>query len=117
MHIAYRENDVLFVPLTEIHRISKYIGEENPTLTRLSGNEWRKTLERTTQDVERIARELLDIYANRRIAHGFSFLPFREQERLFKESFPYVHTPDQQTAITEILSDMESGEPMDRLLS
>jgi len=117
MHIAYRENDVLFVPLTEIHRISKYIGEENPTLTRLSGNEWRKTLERTTQDVERIARELLGIYANRRIAHGFSFLPFREQERLFKESFPYVHTPDQQTAITEILEDMELDEPMDRLLS
>lgn len=117
MLIEYRADDKLFVPLTEIHRVSKYIGAEEPILTRLSSNEWKKTLEKTNVDVEKIARELLDTYAKRRISEGFSFTRFPEQERLFVEDFPYKHTIDQQSAITEILSDMESNNPMDRLLS
>lgn len=117
MLIEYRSDDKLFVPLTEIHRVSKYIGNEEPVLTRLSGNEWKKTLEKTNQDVEKIARELLETYAKRRISVGFSFTRFPEQEALFQKDFPYKHTADQGTAISEILADMESSNPMDRLLS
>jgi transcription-repair coupling factor (superfamily II helicase) len=117
MLIEYRADDKLFVPLTEIHRVSKYIGNDAPVLTRLSGNEWKKTLEKTNEDVEKIARELLDTYAKRRISEGFSFTRFPEQEELFRKDFPYEHTIDQQTAISEILADMESSNPMDRLLS
>lgn len=117
MLIEYRADDKLFVPLTEIHRVSKYIGNEEPVLTRLSSNEWKKTLEKTNVDVEKIARELLETYAKRRISEGFSFTRFPEQESLFQKDFPYEHTIDQQTAISEILADMESGNPMDRLLS
>ncbi|MDD5377075.1 MAG: CarD family transcriptional regulator [Candidatus Gracilibacteria bacterium] len=117
MLIEYRADDRLFVPLTEIHRVSKYIGNEEPILTRLSGNEWKKTLEKTNSDVEKIARELLETYAKRRISEGFSFTRFPEQERRFQEDFPYEYTIDQQTAIAEILADMESSNPMDRLLS
>lgn len=117
MLIDYRSDDKLFVPLTEIHRVSKYIGNNEPVLTRLSGNEWKKTLEKTNQDVEKIARELLETYAKRRISEGFSFTRFPEQEKIFREDFPYEHTIDQQTAISEILADMESSNPMDRLLS
>ncbi len=117
MLIEYREDDRLFVPLTEIHRVSKYIGNEEPILTRLSGNEWKKTLEKTNVDVEKIARELLETYAKRRISEGFSFTAFPEQEAVFKQDFPYEHTIDLQSAIAEILADMESTNPMDRLLS
>lgn len=117
MLIEYRSDDKLFVPLTEIHRVSKYIGNDEPVLTRLSSNEWKKTLEKTNVDVEKIARELLETYAKRRISEGFSFTKFPEQERLFQKDFPYEHTIDQQTAISEILADMESSNPMDRLLS
>ncbi|MDD5197901.1 MAG: CarD family transcriptional regulator [Candidatus Gracilibacteria bacterium] len=117
MLIEYRADDKLFVPLTEIHRVSKYIGNEEPILTRLSSNEWKKTLEKTDADVEKIARELLEIYAKRCISEGFSFTRFPEQEELFRKDFPYEHTIDQQTAIAEILADMESSNPMDRLLS
>ncbi len=117
MLIEYRADDKLFVPLTEIHRVSKYIGNDEPILTRLSGNEWKKTLEKTNQDVEKIAHELLETYAKRRISEGFSFTSFPEQEKLFRTDFPYEHTIDQQTAISEILADMESTNPMDRLLS
>lgn len=117
MLIEYRSDDKLFVPLTEIHRVSKYIGNDEPILTRLSGNEWKKTLEKTNEDVEKIARELLETYAKRRISEGFSFTRFSEQEEIFRKDFPYAHTIDQQTAIAEILADMESSNPMDRLLS
>lgn len=117
MLIEYRADDKLFVPLTEIHRVSKYIGNEDPVLTRLSSNEWKKTLEKTNEDVEKIARELLETYAKRRISTGFSFAPFREKEEAFRKDFPYEYTIDQETAISEILSDMESNNPMDRLLS
>lgn len=117
MLIEYRSDDKLFVPLTEIHRVSKYIGSEDPVITRLSSNEWKKTLEKTDIDVEKIARELLETYAKRRISEGFSFTRFPEQEKLFREDFLYKHTVDQQSAIEEILSDMESYNPMDRLLS
>jgi transcription-repair coupling factor (superfamily II helicase) len=117
MLIEYRADDKLFVPLTEIHRVSKYIGNDEPILTRLSGNEWKKTLEKTNQDVEKIARELLETYAKRRISEGFSCTRFPEQEKLCRTDFPYIHTIDQQTAISEILADMESTNPMDRLLS
>lgn len=117
MSIEYRENDMLFVPLAEIHRVSKYIGDESPKLTRLSTNEWKKTVEKANEDVEKIARELLDIYARRQVARGYPFPAFPDLERKFREAFQYKHTPDQKTAIEEIFEDMERSEPMDRLLS
>lgn len=97
--------------------MSKYIGNDEPVLTRLSGNEWKKTLEKTNEDVEKIARELLETYAKRRISEGFSFKKFPKEEESFRKHFPYEHTVDQQSAISEILADMESTNPMDRLLS
>ncbi|MCK9273004.1 DEAD/DEAH box helicase [Candidatus Gracilibacteria bacterium] len=116
IEIEYRENDKLFVPISELHRISKYIGNENPALTRLSSAEWQKIMKNTEVEVERIATELLEIYAKRNILKGFSFSEFSEKEKIFKDSFPYKHTFDQEVAIKEILSDMEKSKPTDRLL-
>jgi len=116
IEIEYRENDKLFVPISELHRISKYIWNENPVLTRLSSAEWQKIMKNTEVEVERIAHELLEIYAKRNILKWFSFSEFSEKEKIFKDSFPYKHTFDQEIAIKEILSDMEKSKPTDRLL-
>ena len=117
MEIEYAENDRLFLPLTELHRISKYIGNENPEVTKLSGKEWERILEKTDEEVEAIAEELLTISARRRLVHGFSFPSFRDEEEKFRTAFPYAHTPDQLRSIEEIFSDMEKETPMDRLLA
>ena len=117
VEIEYRENDKLFVPVSELHRLSKYIGDENPKLTRLDTTEWSKVMKNAEADAEKVAQELLEIYANRSLAKGYSFLPFPKEERTFRGAFQYVHTPDQEQAIEEILHDMAAIEPMDRLLS
>ena len=117
VEIEYRENDKLFVPISELHRLSKYVGKENPKLTRLDSIEWSRIMKGAEADVEKVAQELLDIYANRSLAKGFSFLPFPKEEHVFRQHFPYIHTPDQERAIAEILADMAAPEPMDRLLS
>lgn len=117
LQIEYAESDVLYVPLADLHRITKYIGEGDPQLHRLQGKEWKKTMEKTNEEVERIAQELLRAQAERKLAPGYAFLPLREEERKFREAFPYEHTRDQLSAIEDIFTDMEIAEPMDRLLS
>lgn len=116
IEIEYKENDKLFVPISELHRISKYIGNDNPTLTRLNSTEWQKVIKNTEVEVERIAHELLDIYAKRNILTWYAFTWFPEKEAIFKESFPYKYTLDQENSINEILLDMEKQKPLDRLL-
>ena len=97
--------------------MSRYVGDEHPRLTRLSTNEWKKVVKSVEADVERVAMELLDTYARRKISHGFAFLPFPGEETAFREAFPYTYTPDQWQSIGEVLADMAETEPMDRLLS
>ncbi|MDD2487548.1 MAG: CarD family transcriptional regulator [Candidatus Gracilibacteria bacterium] len=117
IEIEYRENDKLFVPIGELYRISKYIGSEDPKLTRLSSNEWNKIIKNTEIEVEKIAKELLEVYAKRSIAKGYSFIRFEKKEEEFRKGFPYIHTMDQEKSIVEILGDMEKSTPMDRLLT
>jgi len=114
--IEYAKNDKLFVPITELYRVTKYLGEENPKVHELGGSVWKKTLKDTEAEVLKTAEELLDIYARRKITPGFAFKKFRDEEARFRLSFPHTHTVDQSTAIEEIFSDMENPEPMDRLL-
>lgn len=116
IEISYRENDKLFVPISELHRISKYIWKEDPELTRLNSKEWQKIIKSTEEEVEKIAKELLEIYAKRNIVKWYSFVKFEEKEKIFRDSFPYTYTLDQETCIREILASMEKQEPMDRLL-
>ena len=116
IEIEYRENDKLFVPISELHRVSKYIWDENPKLTRLNTNEWQKILKNCEADVERIANELLWIYAERNLAEWFEFRSFPDKEKQFFESFKYNHTIDQRMCIQDVLADMEKVKPMDRLV-
>ena len=116
IEIEYLKNDKLFVPITEVGRVNKYVWEENPKLTPLSWNTWEKKMQKAKQEAEEIAEELIELYAQRKLQKAFSFKSYPEKEELFKNSFSYIHTPDQSQAIAEILDDMEKETPMDRLL-
>ncbi len=116
IEIEYKNNDKLFVPITEVWRVSKYIWEEDPELTWLNTKEWDKKMAHVNEDVERIAHELLETYAARIAQKWFKFERIKEKEREFQNSFPYIYTEDQARWIEEILSDMNSSKNMDRLL-
>lgn len=115
--LEYKWWDKLFVPITEVSRVSKYVWVDSPKLTWLSTKDWEKKLKKVSEDVEVIAWELLEIYAKRKLEIWHSFQAKREEEAKFFNSFEYNYTPDQYNVINEIYSDMESENPMDRLLS
>ena len=117
LEIHYAEGDKLFVPITEVFRVSKYLGDPQVELTRLSGKEWEKTIEKTNEELQRIAEDILATNAKRQLVSGHAFPSFPEQEALFREQFPYEYTNDQMQAIMDVYRDMEAPTPMDRLLS
>jgi transcription-repair coupling factor len=114
--IRYAGDDVLYVPVTELYRITKYLGEENPTLHKLGGATWKKTLNETEAEILKTAEELLEMYAKRKLARGYAFQKHAEAENAFRDAFTYSHTEDQKSAIEMIASYMEEPIPMDMLL-
>ncbi len=116
--IAYKDNDMLYVPIQQADRLTRYIGADStkPTLNRLGGSEWMLTKSRVSGAVAEVATELLDLYARRESVKGFSFSPDSDWQKELEASFPYIETPDQLEAIQEVKVDMESERPMDRLL-
>ncbi len=116
IQIDYKWEDKLFVPIDEVGRISKYVWVENPKLTSLSTIEWQRKLKKVREDVEKIASELLEIFAKRKMQVWHSFLKMEKEENEFLNSFDYVYTEDQLLAIKDIYKDMESKNPMDRLI-
>jgi transcription-repair coupling factor (superfamily II helicase) len=117
LELHYAELDKLFVPLTEIYRVSKYLGKPDVELTKLSGKEWERTMEKTTEEIEAIALDILETNARRSIAIGRSFAKFPDKELEFQKAFAHEYTHDQASAIEEIFVDMESEVAMDRLIS
>ncbi|RAL56475.1 hypothetical protein BLM37_03105 [Candidatus Gracilibacteria bacterium GN02-873] len=117
LELHYADNDKLFVPITEIFRISKYLGENDVTLTRLGGKEWEKTLTKTDEELQKIAENILETNARRQMVQGRAFGRFEEEEQIFRDNFPYEYTDDQLRGIFEVFADMEAETPMDRLLS
>jgi transcription-repair coupling factor (superfamily II helicase) len=117
LELHYAEWDKLFVPLTEIYRVSKYLGKPDVELTKLSGKEWEKTMNKTTEEIEAIALDILETNARRSLAKGRSFAKFSDKEKEFQDAFAYEYTRDQASAIEEVFVDMESELAMDRLIS
>lgn len=117
LELHYGEGDKIFVPITEIFRISKYLGDPNIELSRLGGKEWETTLEKTDEELRQIAENILEINAKRSLSTGVAYPSFPDEELAFRKAFKYEHTPNQATAIDEIFADMEKETPMDRLLS
>jgi transcription-repair coupling factor (superfamily II helicase) len=116
--INYKGGDQLFVPIHQADRLTRYIGPDNqkPSPTGLSSAEWSLAKQRVREAVERIARELLDLYAKRQSSIGHAFGNDTTWQKELEASFPYSETEDQVKAIAAIKMDMENGRPMDRLL-
>ncbi len=118
LHIRYAGEDKLYVPTDQVHLLQKYIGSEGdaPRLNKMGGSDWLKAKGKAEKAVADMAKELLEIYAQRKVASGFAFDPDTPWQKEFEDAFPYEETPDQLSAIVEIKSDMEKSQPMDRLL-
>jgi transcription-repair coupling factor (superfamily II helicase) len=118
LELEYAEGGVLYVPIDQIDRIGRYVGGENsqPTLSKLGTKNWERTKSRAKQSIEDMAEELLDLYATRSIRKGHSYPKDTTWQHEFEASFLYEETPDQWRAIEEVKRDMESEEPMDRLV-
>ncbi|MBE6796816.1 MAG: transcription-repair coupling factor [Ruminococcaceae bacterium] len=117
--INYAKTDVLYVPVTQLDLISKYVGAaENGSikLNRLGSNDWQKTRARVKRAVKDMAKQLTALYAKRQSIKGYAFSPDTELQNEFESKFPYVETEDQIQSIREIKRDMEREVPMDRLL-
>ncbi len=117
--IEYAGSDTLYVPVTQLDMVSRYIGgkdDEHIKLNKLGSSEWSKTRSRVKKAVRDMAAELIRLYAIREQAKGFSFDPDDEIMHDFEARFPYVETDDQLRSAEEIKRDMERDRPMDRLL-
>ncbi|AQP54799.1 transcription-repair coupling factor [Vagococcus penaei] len=118
MTIVYRNNDKLFIPVTQLDMIQKYVSSESktPKVNKLGGAEWIKTKNKVSAKVEDIADDLIKLYAEREAENGYAFSPDDDYQREFDDAFPYSETDDQLRSIQEIKRDMERERPMDRLL-
>ncbi len=117
--IDYAKGDVLYVPVTQLDMVAKYIGaQENSRvkLSRLGSGDWQKAKSRVKSSVKDIAKELIALYSARMKAKGYAFSRDNEWQRDFEAKFEYEETPDQLTCAREIKRDMERTAPMDRLL-
>jgi len=118
IQIEYAGGDRLYLPIERIEKVQKYAAAEGHSvrLDKMGGNGWEKTCHKARAVVEEMAQELLKIYARRQMEKAEPFSPPDEVFRQFEAAFPYEETPDQLAAIQEVLTDMQSQRPMDRLI-
>ncbi len=116
--LEYAGGDKLYVPVASLHLISRYSGAspENAPLHKLGGDQWHKIKRKATAKVRDVAAELLDIHARRAAKHGVAFEIDHHEYTAFAATFPFEETPDQQQAIEDVLHDMASTQPMDRVV-
>lgn len=118
LKVVYRGNAELLVPLEQFRLVRKFVSREGvvPKLNKLGSGEWEKTRQRLQENVENIAGKLLDLYAGRQTHIGYAFSKDTEESKKFENAFPHELTPDQKKAVEDIKKDMESSQPMDRLV-
>ncbi|MCL5671679.1 MAG: DEAD/DEAH box helicase, partial [Acidobacteria bacterium] len=119
MLLTYQDGARLYVPLERLDLVEKYrSGGEGikPRVDRLGGTAWQRTKKRVQRALRDMAQELLRLYAQRKMQGGIAFSPDSNWQKEFEDSFPFQETPDQLTALSDIKRDLESPEPMDRLL-
>jgi len=116
--LVYKDDDIIFVSIHALHRISKYKGKEGeaPRINKLGSGAWERLKERTKSKVKDIARELIKLYAKRKAEHGFQYSPDSYLQQELEASFIYEDTPDQIKSTADVKKDMESTLPMDRLV-
>lgn len=118
IRLVYADNDLLYVNINSLNRISKYSGKEGtvPKMNKLGTDTWEKLKRTTKKKVKDIARDLIKLYAQRKAETGNSFSPDTYLQNELEASFIYEDTPDQEKATVDVKKDMESPHPMDRLV-
>jgi len=116
--LVFRDNDILFVGIHALHRISKYKGKDDtpPRISKLGTGAWQKLKQSTKKKVKDIARDLIRLYALRKAEGGFAYSPDSYLQRELEASFIYEDTPDQLASTNAVKGDMEAATPMDRLV-
>jgi transcription-repair coupling factor (superfamily II helicase) len=116
--LVFADDDKLYLPADRLGLLQRYKGPEGiaPPLDRLGGVRWKSVRERAKKAIERIAADLVEMYAYRQVAKGYAYGPTNELYLEFEATFGFEETPDQERAIGEVLADMERPEPMDRLV-
>ncbi|OLO79208.1 transcription-repair coupling factor [Actinomyces oris] len=108
--------DRLLVPTDALDQVTKYVGGDSPSLSKMGGADWAKTKSKARKAVREIAGELVRLYAARAATTGHAFSPDTPWQTELEEAFPYTETPDQLSTIDEVKADMEKAQPMDRLV-
>ena len=118
IRLIYKDNDVLMVSIHSLHKIAKYSGKEGgpPSMSKLGSQEWDNRKSKVKKQVKDIAKELISLYAKRRMAPGFAFSPDTFMQVELESSFQYEDTPDQAKSTADVKADMEKPHPMDRLV-
>jgi transcription-repair coupling factor (superfamily II helicase) len=118
VRIIYKDNDVLYVNINSLHKITKYTGKEGtpPRINKLGSDAWEKLKNKTKRQVKDIAADLIRLYARRKASPGFAHAPDSYLQTELEASFFYEDTPDQSKATADVKRDMESPAPMDRLV-
>ncbi len=114
--IEYAEEAKLYLPVDRLSLVQRFKGDGFPPLDKLGSSVWTNSKEKAKKAIEAIAADLVEIYALRKVAKGFSYSPIGELYREFEASFGFEETPDQAKAINDVLADMEKPTPMDRLV-
>ena len=116
--LKYQNDDILYVPTSQLDNIRKYIGgdELKPQINKLGSKDWRETKAKVKKNLREVAKDLIELYAKREKAKGYSFSKDTPWQKQFEDKFPYQETEDQLRCIKEVKQDMESQRPMDRLL-
>ena len=118
IRLLYKGGDILYVSIHSLHRITKYANKEGtaPVLNKLGSGAWAMAKQKAKKKIKEVAYDLIQLYAKRKMQHGFSFQPDSYLQNELEASFIYEDTPDQLKATNEVKVDMESISPMDRLI-
>lgn len=118
IRLVYRDDDLLYISIHSLHKISKYSGKEGtpPTMSKLGSQEWENKKTKVKKKVKDIAKDLISLYAKRKSADGFAFAKDGFMQAELESSFIYEDTPDQAKATDDVKADMELPNPMDRLV-
>ena len=116
--IKYASDDELYVPVDQLNLVHKYIGVggQPPKLYRLGGSSWKRVKKRVKASIQKIARDLFELYKKRKNIKGFSFSADSVWQQELEMAFPFEETPDQGKALLDVKKDMESTQPMERLI-
>jgi transcription-repair coupling factor (superfamily II helicase) len=116
--LEYADGDKLYVPVQALHLVSRYTGApaETAPLHKLGGDQWQKARRKAAQRIRDVAAELLDLYSRRAARQGTRIVSGEAEYRAFQSGFPFEETADQATAIAQVIDDLKSDKPMDRVI-